>query len=69
MTSKQRYNYVHQIAKLIVCAINTILLLLSKEFDVTIILIFLNFTYFFGVNSIAYLIEAALHYKHKHNKI
>lgn len=67
MNKKAQYAIAHKLAKFIIFAFNTSLLLL--DIDMTLALVVINFTYFFGVNSIAYLIENLLHFRHKHDKI
>ena len=63
------YKSIHKLAKLIVCMFNTILLLFATHYEIITLLIIMNFTYFFGVNSVAYLLEKILHIQHKHDKI
>ncbi len=67
--TKRNYAHTHKIAKIILCLFNTALLVFATTYDITTLLILMNFTYFFGVNSIAYLLEVCLHLKHKHDKI
>lgn len=69
MSKKQKYDLTHRIAKFIVFFLNTILLLLSEKYNLTYVLVIVNFTYFFGVNSIAWLIEEIFKSNHGHNKI
>ncbi len=73
MTKRQQYETDHRIGKFICFLINSILFLLyfhlTSEILKVIIFLFANATYFFGVNTISFLIETFLHHKHKHNKI
>lgn len=69
MSKKQKYDLTHKIAKLIVFSINTALLLISEKTNLTVVLLIVNFTYFFGVNTVAYMLESILNLKHKHDKV
>lgn len=71
MTKKDKvmYNQDHILAKVICCLINTLLVILYINTGSVILLILANITYFFGVNTLAYVIEAIRHHKHKHSKI
>lgn len=68
---KNTYHRVHVTAKVIVFLINTALLyivyLLNDRQLTLYLLAFYNATYFFGVNTVSYLIERVLHLKHLHD--
>lgn len=71
MKNKEKeYRKDHKLAKLICFLINTILFIIYFNLTNTvlqyILFITVNFTYFFGVNTIGYIIESIKHHKHKH---
>lgn len=63
------YNIVHKISKFIVCLINTGLLLIYQSNHITELLIIMNFTYFFGVNTIASFLEMIFNLPREHDNI
>lgn len=63
------YSKVHKLAKFIVCLVNTVLVLLYSQTHMELLLIFVNISYFFGVNTVAYLLESVLHLRHRHDKV
>jgi uncharacterized membrane protein len=70
---QEMYKKIHLISKTIVFLINTVLLYVIVLFGTNLhlvlsILVFYNCTYFFGVNTIAFIIETILKVKHQHNK-
>lgn len=71
--NKLTYKKDHKLAKLVCLLINTLLFILyfnlTNEFFKYILFFVANATYFFGVNSIGYLIESIRHHKHKHDII
>ena len=69
MKSDREYAKIHKASKVIVCIFNTLLLYYSTTHSMVEMLIIVNFTYFFGVNSVAYVLEGLLKMKHKHDKI
>ena len=71
MTKKEQRNYKedHKLAKLICAIVNTFLFVSILEIDKPILFFIINLTYFFGVNSMAYIIEAVRKHKHKHDVI
>lgn len=69
MTTKDKYNRVHRTAKLIVCTLVILLLVLGNRFDSVYFEAGAVVVWFFGVNPLAYVLETVLHFKHKHSKI
>lgn len=73
MTEKQKYELDHKIGKLICFIINTVLFILYFNLDnenlKLLVFVIANATYFFGVNTISFIIESILHHRHKHNII
>lgn len=69
MTRKGEYNFTHKISKLLCAVLNTFLFSLVFNIEHYILFFIINLTYFFGVNSIAFLIEKVLHLSHKHDLI
>lgn len=71
--SDKEYRQDHKLAKLACLLINTILFILyfnlTNEILKYIIFIVANATYFFGVNTIGYLIESIRNHNHKHDRI
>jgi len=69
MTKKDKKEYfiIHKLAKFICAIINTILFMLVLDIDHPILFFIINMTYFFGTNTIAYILEAVTHKKHKHD--
>ena len=70
---KDFYKRDHNLAKLICFLINTILFILyfnlTNETIKIILFVVANATYFFGVNTIGFIIESICKHPHKHNKI
>lgn len=71
--NKMNYKRIHLISKTIVFLINTSLLYIIVLFGTNLalvlsILVFYNCTYFFGVNTVAFIIETMLKVKHQHDK-
>ena len=64
-----KYKHIHKLAKLIVCLINTVLVLVFYHSHIELLIIFINISYFFGVNTVAYVLESILHTKHEHDKL
>lgn len=58
---RDEYNRDHKLAKLFICTIVICLLLIDTRICDIIAVI----TWFFGVNSVQYIIEAVEHHKHK----
>ena len=71
MTKRERKDYAvtHKLAKAIAALINTILFCLILDLDHYILFGIVNFTYFFGVNTISALIEKAAHMRRRHDWI
>jgi hypothetical protein len=69
MTHQTEYALDHKLAKLLVCILNTILFSIVFEIDHYIGFFFINATYFFGVNTVARLLEKILGHKKKHEVI
>jgi len=72
MSNKERkiiYHKDHILAKIICCLINSILVLLYVKTNSLVFLLLANVTYFFGVNSISYIIEIVRHHPHNHDKV
>ena len=65
---RNSYPVFHKSAKLICFLVNTILGLLILEIDNAILFGVMNFTYFFGVNTIGYVLEVIFKVKHKHDR-
>ena len=65
---RDEYTVVHRSAKLIVAVLVTGLMLLSRKTGYFTFETLAIFSWFFGPNVVGYLIEAALHLKHKHSK-
>lgn len=63
---QKEYNLTHKLSKLICALINTGLFLVIFDIDHGFLFFIANFTYFFGVNTIARLIEKVLHLKNRH---
>lgn len=71
MTKRERRDYKinHKLAKFLCAIINTILFVNVLEIDKPILFFLINITYFFGVNTIGYILESIRHKKHKHDII
>ena len=65
----KRYDKIHLASKLIVCVVQCGLVLLHEVIGTVIVLLMMTVLFYFGVNTVAYLLESIVHYKHKHNKI
>lgn len=63
----KEYALTHKLSKLIVCLI--VLGLLFLDGNLTVYSGIIVFVWFFGVNSVGYLLESMLHYRHKHDKV
>lgn len=66
---KSEYPVIHKLAKLIAAIVNTVLFTIILDIDHYILFGIINFTYFFGVNSIAYSIETIFNVRHRHDKL
>ena len=69
MTNKAQYDWAHFRAKIVVCAIIVVLSLFHNHIPLDWLLIIINVLFFFGVNTVAYILETVKHWNHKHNKI
>jgi hypothetical protein len=68
MTRRQEYHSDHLLAKTIIASITgTLIWLYMGEFSLLIMIC--NSLYFFGVNTVQYIIEKFRHHIHKVNKI
>lgn len=63
------YEFDHNWAKLVVALLVSGLLIGGHVTGYLFLDIIAVFVWIFGVNAIAYMIEAALHHKHKHGKL
>lgn len=62
----KEYDLAHKLGKLICAIINTLLFVAIFKVDHYVLFFLANLTYFFGVNSVARLIEMTLNYRKKH---
>jgi hypothetical protein len=71
MTKKDKRDYKidHILAKLLCALINTVLFVIVFEIHKPVLFYFINLTYFFGVNTLGYIIESIRGHKHKHDAI
>jgi hypothetical protein len=69
MTRKIEYAVIHKLSKFLCAILNTFLFTLIFDIEHYILFFIINLTYFFGVNSIGFLLEEVLHLKHKHDLI
>jgi hypothetical protein len=70
MTTSKFYKQDHYLAKLITCVLVICIGTLSLEYDLPYLSLVLGtFLWFFGVNTIGYIIEAVRHHVHGHNKV
>ena len=66
---RSEYHVDHVIAKLLVCAFQIGLVVAYISTDLTMLLILMTILYYFGVNTVQYLIELVKHHSHKVGKI
>ena len=69
MTTREQYDTIHKQAKFIICLLVSGLLVTSRLTDLWILDVFAVFIWFFGVNTVGYLLEELHHWKHRHNKL
>jgi hypothetical protein len=71
MTKKDKklYSQDHKLAKFICAIINTFLFVSILEIDKPVLFFLVNLTYFFGANTLGYIIETVRGHKHKHDVI
>ena len=69
MTDKQEYDKAHRAGKVLIAIIISILLVLTTmNFLDTLLSIVITWIWLFGVNTMSYLIETLLHWRHKHDR-
>ena len=70
MTRKQEYKLDHTIGKIVILAISTALIIscvfIKQTHYLLLVLAINNVLYWFGVNTIAYIVETVMHHSHKH---
>ena len=72
MTNKHKRNNYHKIhvaAKFIICVVQCVLLLIFMTPDYITPAIIVTILYYFGVNTVAYLLEKLLHLKQQHREL
>jgi hypothetical protein len=69
MTIKQQYRKIHKLAKLVIFALVVLLLVINRVYNLLILDILAVALWFFGVNTVAYIIEHVLNLRHTHDKV
>lgn len=66
---KRQYQQNHLSAKVIVCCIQLVLVLLIDIVQTKLLILLAVVLYYFGVNTVAYLLEHIRGHRHRHDKI